>query len=216
MYFGARKNANTAIACNSMRLTTIQSLLLILVIILITSCSGQSLSGQWKLRQVDMMDVPNQRKQFTLDLTKPEKMKTDLYEASLLKEQGLKTDSINALNDEIDDMVTTVDVSTMKAEIEKFVTSAINTSLTLRSDNKFYMKSNGLIVPTAAPGWHFGDTLQGKWIKNKDTLVLSIGDNKQDYTWKFKILQVTNKDLRIQEIFDGFEGRGNELGFIRQ
>jgi hypothetical protein len=88
--------------------------------------------------------------------------------------------------------------------------------MTLKSDNKFSMRSNGLIVPNAVPGWHFGDTLQGRWTKVKDKLVLSVGDDKHSYKWIFKVLQLTSKDLTLQELFDGFEGRGNELRFVRQ
>ena len=88
--------------------------------------------------------------------------------------------------------------------------------MTLTANNKFYMRSNGLIVPTAVPGWHFGDTVQGEWTRNKDTLLLSIGDDKHSYKWKFKILQVTNKDLKLQEVFDVFEGSGNVLWFVRR
>jgi hypothetical protein len=198
-----------------MRLTTIQILLLFSAIILTTSCSGQSLSGRWKLKQVDLMDVPNQTKKFTIDLSKPDKMKALLYEANI-PEENIKVDSLSLDNDEDNSIDTSLDVDEMKADIDKYVASAINTSMMLKSDNKFYMRSNGLIVPTAVPGWHFGDTLQGRWTKVKDTLVLSIGDDKQGYKWKFKVLQVTSRDLKLQEVFDGFEGRGNELRFVRQ
>jgi len=88
--------------------------------------------------------------------------------------------------------------------------------MTLTADNEFYMRSNGWIVPTAVPGWYFGDTAEGRWTRNKDTLVLTIGDNRQGYTLKFKILQATHKDLKLQEVFDGFERKGNELKFVRQ
>ena len=113
-------------------------------------------------------------------------------------------------------MDTTVDENAIRDDIDKYVASALSTNMILKSDNKFYMQSNGLIVPTAVPGWHFGDTLQGTWTKVKDTLILSIGDDKQGYKWKFKVLQVTTKNLKLQELFDGFEGRGNELRCVRQ
>jgi hypothetical protein len=197
-----------------MRLTTIQILLLFSATIQTTSCSGQSLSGRWKLQQVDLIDVHNQAKKFTIDLTKPEKMKTLLYEANI-PEENIMVDSLS-LDDEENGIDTSRNVNEMKADIDKYVAASLNTSMTLKSDNKFYMNSNGLIVPTAVPGWHFGDTLSGRWTKVKDTLVLSIGDGKQGYKWRFKVLQVTSKDLKLQEVFDGFEGRGNELRFVRQ
>ena len=142
-------------------------------------------------------------------------MKALLYEANIPKED-MKADSLSVFDEDESSMDTTVDVNAMRAEIDKYVASALSTNMTLKSDNQFYMRSNGLIVPTAVPGWHFGDTLQGRWTKVKDTLVLSVGDDKQGYKWKFKVLQVTSKDLKLQEMFEGFEGRGNELRFVRQ
>ena len=198
-----------------MKLTTTQIILLFSVLMLTTSCSGQSLSGKWKLQQVDLIDVPSQTKKFTIDLTKPDKMKALLHEANIPKEV-MKVDSLSVFDDNENDMDTTVDLNEMRADIDNYVDASLNTNMTLKSDNKFYMRSNGLIVPNAVPGWHFGDTLQGRWTKVKDTLVLSIGDDKQGYKWKFKVLQVTSKDLKLQELFDGFEGRGNELRFVRQ
>ena len=162
------------------------------------------------------MDVPHQKKQFTLDLSSPDKMKAVLYEANLANEEVPEIDTIGALSNETDDIDTTVNESARKADIDKFVTSSLNTSMKLKANNSFYMVSNGLIVPNAVPGWHFGDTLQGQWRKNKDTLVLTIGDDRQGYKWKFKILSFSNKDLKLQEVFEGFEGRGNELRFVRQ
>lgn len=198
-----------------MKLTTTQLLLLFCVFILTTSCSGQSLSGKWKLQQVDLIEVPNQTKKFTIDLTQPDKVKALLYEANIPQGE-MKADSLSVFDKDKSSIDTTVDINEMRADIDKYVASFLTTNMTLKSDNTFYMKSNGLIVPTAVPGWHFGDTLQGRWTKEKDTLVLSIGDDKQGYKWKFKVLQVTSKDLKLQEVFDGFEGRGNELRFVRQ
>jgi len=160
------------------------------------------------------MDVPNQKKRITLDLTKPDKMKTDLYKESIPEE--LQANSTNTSNKEAGGQYNITDVNKIKADIDKWVTTTLQTSMTLDRDNRFNMKSNGLIVPTVTAGWHFGDSLQGKWATNKDTLVLSIGDDIQSYTWKYKIIELSKKDLKLQELFDGFEGRGNELRFVRE
>jgi hypothetical protein len=149
------------------------------------------------------MDVSHQKKEVTLDLTDPEKMKSYLYEEAV-KVQGLLPDSGDTSKEEI------------KSFIDKYVETFQNTSMKLIGDNSFYMNSFGLIVPTSIPGWHFGDSLEGSWAKSGDTLILSTGDESQSYKWKFKILQLTNKELKLQEFFDGFDGRGNELRFVRQ
>jgi hypothetical protein len=142
-------------------------------------------------------------------------MKAVLYEASIPKED-VEIDSINLFDEDGIEIDTSINIEEIKADIDKYVASSLNTSMTLKNGNKFLMRSNGLIVPNAVPGWHFGDTLEGRWTKVKDTLVLSVGDDKLGYKWKFKVLQLTNKNLTLQELFDGFEGRGNELRFIRE
>ena len=184
------------------------------IFVVVTSCKNQSLSGQWKLRQVDLIDVPNQKSRFTIDFTQPEQMRAYLYKANL-PEINMERDTSSDLNNEAIDMDTTMDVDAMRADIDQYVASSLDANMKLGDDHQFYMKSNGWIVPTAVPGWHFGDSIQGSWATIQDTLIFSIGDNSQDYKWKFKILQVTDKDLRLQEVFDGFEGRGNELRFVR-
>ena len=145
--FGRRNSEAPAIAntCSlpaiEMKLTTSQIILLFSVLMLTTSCSGQSLSGKWKLQQVDLIDVPSQTKKFTIDLTKPDKMKALLYEANISKED-MKVDSLSVFDDNENDMDTTLDVNAMKADIDKYIAASLNTSMTLKSDNKFYMRSN--------------------------------------------------------------------------
>ena len=78
------------------------------------------------------------------------------------------------------------------------------------------MVSNGLIVPTAIPGWHFGDTVQGKWTKTNDTLILTTGEEKLVYKWNFKILLATDKDLKLQQVYENYKGKVNELWFVQQ
>ena len=184
-----------------MRPTTILSFLLIAIIILTTSCSRQTLSGQWKLQQVEVFDVPHQKKLFSLDLTKPEKIKADLFK-----------DFQRQAKEEGED----IDTAEIKADINKTVVSYLQAKMTLSDNHQFQIVSNGLIVPTAVPGWHSGDTISGKWTKNNDTLVLFIGDDKHSHSWKFKILQATSKDLELGEIFENLDGKGRELWFIRQ
>jgi hypothetical protein len=182
-----------------MRLTTIQ--LLLIVIFLTTSCARQGLSGNWKLQRVEIMDVPHQKKIFTLDLTRPEKIKADMYKDH--QQQALAEGS-------------GIDSTELMTDINKTVSSYLQARLILDDDNQFRATGGGLIIPSAIPGWHFGDSSQGRWTKTNDTLLLFIGDDSQGYTSKFKILKVTGKDLKLQEIFENFEGKGNELFFVRQ
>jgi len=193
-----------------MKLNANLLLLLLLTIVLATACSEQTLVGKWKLEQIDLMDIPHQTKRFTLDLTQPEKMKTLLYEENL-PGIDVKADTINNL-----DKGEAIDPDKMKAQIDQYVMTALNTGMTLDQDQKFYIISNGLVVPVTEPGWHFGEKLQGTWSRVKDTLVLSIGDGSMGYQWKYRIIQLTDNHLDLQEVFDGFSGKGNELRFVRK
>jgi hypothetical protein len=184
-----------------MKPATIQSSLLFAIMVLTSSCSGQILVGQWKLQQVKVFDVPHHRKMYTLDLTRPDKIKADLFKdfQQQAKEEGGE-----------------IDTAEVKTDINQTVASYLKSKMTLSANYEFRIVSNGLIVPTAVPGWHFGDTLQGKWIKKNDTLVLSIGDSDHGHRWKFKMLQATGDILRLRELFEPLEGKENELWFVRQ
>lgn len=188
-----------SIACYGMRLTTVQ--LFLIITFLAASCARQGLTGNWKLQQVDIMDVPHQKKIFTLDLTQPDKMKTDLFKNH--QQQALEDGHV-------------MDSAELMADINRTVASYLQARLILEDNNQFKVTGNGLIIPIAIPGWHFGDSSQGKWTRTKDTLALFIGDDRQGHTSKFRILQVTDKNLKLEEIFENFEGKGNGLFFVRQ
>jgi hypothetical protein len=159
------------------------------------------------VQQVKLADMMH-KKTFTIDLSKPDKVKKDMF-SSFLQEPQEEGDEI--------------DTAEVKADIDNTVASYLKAGLTLTDDNKFRMVSNGLIVPASIPGWHFGDTLEGEWAKTNDVLTFSVGENEQGYTWKFKILHVTSKRLRLQEISQGAIGTNNmlnssinEIEFVRE
>ncbi len=171
------------------------------------SCSGQSLTGRWKVQKVKLLDMMH-TKNFTIDLTKPDKVKKDMLSSFFQEpqEEGFE-----------------IDTAEIKADIDKTVVAYQKAELTLMDNKIFDMVSNGLLVLTSVPGWHFGDSLTGTWTKSNDLLTLSIGDNNQGYQWKFKILQLTSKNLKLQQISQGakdtndmLDGPENEIEFKRQ
>jgi hypothetical protein len=178
----------------------IHSCLLIGLTIVVTSCSDQSISGHWKVQKIKLEDRIRDTT-FTVDLTKPEQVKTDMFNLIIQEhwQEGHPMDSIN-----------------MKADINAIVESYLKSGLSLKENNRFDMRSHGLIIPKAIPGWNFGDSLQGKWAKQNDTLILSVGDHEDVYTWKFRILETNRKEMRLKEIFENSEDHGNELWFVKQ
>ena len=58
------------------------------------------------------------------------------------------------------------------------------------------MQSFGLIVPSTEPGWHYSDTLSGKWSYNNNaTFKLQIGDI--DRPFFFRINKLTYDSLFV-------------------
>jgi hypothetical protein len=189
-----------------MRLPGVQIYLLIALFTMTASCCGQSLTGHWKVQKVKLVDMMHHNT-FTVDLTKPDKVKKDMLSSFFKepKEEGVR-----------------IDTAEIRADIQKKATAYQKGQLTLSGNNKFNMVSNGLIVPTSLPGRHFGNSLTGMWTKSKDLLTLSTGNQNQGYRSKFKILQLTGKSLKLQQISQGFkgnemlEGSKNEIEFVRQ
>lgn len=206
----AAKTRSAVIASSNMKRTFPHPALIVPLLFLIPSCSEPSLPGKWKLRRMDIMDLPNQRRQLTLDLNDPDQMKAALYKADQSRDVRSSGTDRGAM-----DTVDSAAAGKRKAGIDSFVNSALHTAMTLERNKRFFMRSNGLIV-CSVPGWHFGDSLEGSWMRKDDTLVLVTGEGEQGYTWKFVIRQLTNKALELQGVFDGFEGRGNAFWFVRQ
>ena len=196
-----------SVTCNRMRPTTVQFLLLLALFTINVSCSGQSLAGIWKVQQIKLVDMMH-GKTFTIDLTKPDKLKREMLTSFLSEpqEEGFA-----------------VDTAEIKADIEKTVASYLKSKLTISNNGKYSMVSNGLIVMNAVPGWHVGDSLEGTWTRSGDILTFSVGDGNQGYEWNFKILQLSDKGLKLQQISQGakstkdrFDGPKSEIEFVRQ
>lgn len=87
--------------------------------------------------------------------------------------------------------------------------------LVFKSDSTIYMNSNGLIIPTAVPGWHFGDKVEGKWTQHVKRLKFIIGDNKVNYPFFYKIIKQTNDSLILGMTNEDYEETSMILEFTR-
>ncbi len=171
------------------------------------SCSAQDLEGRWKAKKVTMAGL-GQTDSLTIDLTNADQLKKEML-ASLLsepQEEGYK-----------------IDTSEMKTDIDQTVSAYQKNHLWLNKNKTFEMVSNGLLLENSIPGWHFGDSLTGTWVRTDKLLTLFIGTENQGYQWKFKILDLSSKMLKVQQISQGvrqivetLEGPKNVIEFVRQ
>jgi hypothetical protein len=159
------------------------------------SCSEPSLTGKWKLTRLKFVDARNNQTVFDVDLTDLQKARKELL--------SVPADHIDPTLGEHPNMEPLVDEM-----IEKMKTAGFE----LYKDGKFLMASNGAIFPTVEPGWHFGDSLDGRWKQVADTLTFDLGEDAYTYSVKFKILELNRSTLKLRELSPM---TGNELNFSR-
>jgi hypothetical protein len=172
------------------------------VLILLAACSRKpSITGEWQLKELRPPDKMS-RSALKLDVSHPDSMEKQLR--TLFEERFPGED---------------YDGEEIKSEIDSIVASAQIASLRLSSNREFGLNSYGLIVPTAVPGWSFGDRLLGEWDLKKDTLSLTVGDEEINYTFRYLVLEKSSKTLKLREL-EG-DGLGNftpgiEITFSRR
>lgn len=176
---------------------------LFILVLLLGACSRQpSITGEWKLAELKLMDQMS-RSAVTIRVSHPGTARKQLR--SLFYERLPSGEKAGEIESEIDGMLE----------------AAQKAGLRLSSNREFGMDSYGFIVPKEVPGWHFGDRLLGDWDLKKDTLLLSIGDEEIAYTFYFLILEKTAQTLKLRELH-GSTGdpanaiAGNEMTFSRK
>ena len=99
------------------------------------------------------------------------------------KDIGIEEDSIYIMN-----------------EIHSIISNSSKAELIIERNNKYILHNYDLIVSTAyIPGWHISDTIIGNWALKHDTLTLSIENDIFNFDWRFKIINLTSKELLIQD-----------------
>jgi hypothetical protein len=170
------------------------------LLILTTFCSGQDkLIGKWKTKQITLFDQKS-KKPFIIGLSNPDNVKADMFKSFLEKPRG-NEEKINTIK--------------IKREINKTVRDYLKSKIVFKDFQKFELFSYGLIVPVATPGWHFGNKLSGNWTLKKDDLTLTIGNDKRNYQFAYKIIEQTNIKLILKEILAEEETLGVEMEFFR-
>ena len=158
--------------------------------------------GIWKTTRVSYYDIFSKTKKLIYDFEKTDSIKKELYNQYLN-------------HDTTDNEYVKYDTVKFKTELETNFKKFQLTRLEFRKNNSFYMISNGLIIPTVEPGWHFGDKLIGKWSKTK-TLKLMIGTRKINRIFVYKIKELNNNKLVLAQTFGNDEEIFNEIIFVKE
>ena len=175
-----------------------QRLIIIILSIAITcSCKNQkSLIGNWDTTSVSFHDYMS-KSNFTI---------YDRNNQDVVKEMLLK----KYLEQKGDDS------SGLKEKLDKDFLKYNSSNLILETDSSFFMKSFGIIIPTTEPGWHFGDTLAGKWTHyGNNTLKLEIGDIGINHPFFFKINKLTYDSLNISMTDESYMNPYINIQFVR-
>jgi hypothetical protein len=114
--------------------------------LVLASCSRSKITGEWKMTECRLVDARNDRNVFQIDLNDLQKTRKELL---LGASQGLVSDDPADSLGNIDPIV------------DELLEDAKTAGFELRDNGEFLMVSKGLIVPTAVPGWHFGDSIAG-------------------------------------------------------
>ena len=61
------------------------------------------------------------------------------------------------------------------------------------------MINNSVIIPNVIPGWHFGDTLAGKWSNNSGGFFLTMENNGATVPFRYRILKLERDSLLLEE-----------------
>ena len=168
---------------------------LLVCCLICVSCSEPSLTGKWKLTRYKLVDARNNQTVLDVDLTDPQKARKALL--------SVPPDHINPALGEQPNIEPLVDETIKKMQAVGFE---------LYKNGKFLMASNGYIVPTVEPGWHFSDSLDGKWQKKTDTLIFDLGEGSYTYSVQFKILELNKNTVKVRELSPM---PGTELNFSR-
>ena len=109
-----------------------------------------------------------------------------------------------------------IDTAAFKAKLEKDFKTYDSVNMRIKKDGTFLINSFDLIIPADEPGWHFGNKISGKWLKNNMHLKLTIGDKKTQNLFFYKILSLTKNRLIIEETSEDNVERFNQIIFNRK
>lgn len=169
---------------------------LALLSFLTISCSGDGITGKWKMAKSRAADART-GEVIEIDVANPEAARKSLLAQS---EHFLPSPKYTGED--------------MEADVERMIEDHRNVGFELFEDGRLFMVSNGIIVPRALPGWHFGDSLVGTWQRNGDTLRFGIGDFT-DFDFRYVILEAGKGKLKLQQVSGTDPANTFQMDFVR-
>jgi hypothetical protein len=167
-----------------------------LLSLLIISCSGDAITGKWKMAKSRVIDTKT-GEVIEIYIANPEAARK-----TLLAQSDNFLPSPEYTGEDV------------KADVDRMVEKHRNAGFELFEDGRLFMVSNGIILPRAVPGWHFGDSLVGTWQRKGDTLRFEIGDFT-DFDFRYIILDAGNKKLKLRQAFGDASESIFEMEFAR-
>ncbi len=186
----------------------IHFLIIICAVLILMSCGAPKeifLAGTWKPTKVSHIGQMNYD---SLEVIYDEQ-NNDSIKANALRRY------ISEKN--VDSAFFIIDTLKFKADIAVEFLKYDSSILILFKDSTFFMKSFGIIIPIAQPGWHFGDTLAGKWWQiEKEFLIMQIGDEKLSNQFLYKIISLTKDKLILGQTIGKADDPHMKLEFSRK
>lgn len=177
-----------------------------------------SLSGEWKPIKVTVYNAFSNATSVLYDINNLRGVKENLLKQYLSKWQidsnNLENGSA-AFNSGLDKEFSRLDTVNFKTKLNTDFIKFDSARLVFKEDSTLYINSYGLIIPTAVPGWHFGDKVRGKWAQNQNELKFTIGDNKINYPFFYKIIKHSSDSLILGMTTESYEEMYMTLEFTR-
>jgi hypothetical protein len=173
--------------------------LLLAILYFSTICKAQdSLIGNWKLISLSYKNHFTKTNTLFFNINKP-----DSFKNLILKNYNLKKISKNKLQK-------------VKQQIDLDFKIYSQSYIQIESNNEFYSVSNGLIVPPAIPGYNFGKNVSGKWSYSNSALTLTVGELENSVTFFYKIKNLSNDTLILNETDSDYKEITSEKIFRKQ
>jgi hypothetical protein len=166
---------------------------LAILILLLSSCSSYSetpsLLGQWIPLKVSGYNVFNKTTLLYYDKHHQEMVKRQLLERYIAETKA------NLEH-------TSIDTTAYKRQLDKDFQRFLTAKIIFKPDSTVYIESNGLLIPTAVPGYNFDDTVTGKWTQpSRKHLKIAVGN----YPFFYRVSKLTLDTPILEYTGEGYQ-----------
>jgi len=180
--------------------------LLLFFIIVFSSCSSlehTSVIGEWVPIKVTSYNAFSNATSVAYERNSQESVKEKLFKQDVSESESDSED------------IEGLDTTAIRNQIDNDFLRFDAARLVFKNDSTVIVNSYGLIIPTAVPGWHFGDIIGGTWTQSKNKLKMVIRDDKVNYPFYYEIITLTRDSLVLGMTNEHYEKTYMTLAFIR-